>query len=96
MGSLDYEVLGSPAGFDMNNVVYGILGGNYKFTDQTSGGAEMRLSQKPSATGAEQRELTVYARHRIEEGINIRGYMLKGFADGSPDSGFGVMISSSF
>lgn len=96
MGSLGYEVLGSPAGVDMNNVAYGILGGNYQFTDQTGSGAEMKLSQKPSATGAEQRELTVYASHSIDDSIKIRGYVLKGFADGSPDSGFGVLVSSSF
>ncbi len=96
MGALGYEVLGSPVGVDVNNVAYGTLGGDYRFTDQASGGAEMRLSQKPSAAGAEQRELTVYASHRIDEGLNVRGYVLKGFADGSPDSGFGVMVSSNF
>jgi len=96
MGALGYEVLGSPAGVDVNNVVYGTLGGAYQFTGQTSGGAEMRLSQKPSTAGAEQRELTVYASHRTDEGLIVRGYVLKGFADGSPDSGFGVMVSSSF
>lgn len=96
MGALGYEVLGSPVGVDVNNVAYGTLGGAYQFTDQTSGGAEMRLSQKLSAAGAEQRELTVYASHRMDEGLNVRGYVLKGFADGSPDSGFGVMVSSSF
>lgn len=96
MGSLGYEVLGSPAGVDMNNVAYGILGGNYQFTDQTGGGAEIKLSQKPSATGAEQREFTVYASHWFDDNIKIRGYVLKGYADGSPDSGFGVLVTSSF
>jgi hypothetical protein len=96
MGALGYEVLGSPAGVDVNNVAYGTLGGAYRFTGQTSGGAEMRLAQKPSTAGAEQRELTVYVNHMTDDDLNVRGYVLKGFADGSPDSGFGVMISSSF
>ncbi|OFZ66942.1 MAG: hypothetical protein A2V79_05210 [Betaproteobacteria bacterium RBG_16_56_24] len=96
MGALGYEVLGSTTGVDLNNVVYGTLGGNFQFTDQTSSGAEMRLSQKPSAAGAGQRELTVYASHRIGESLSVRGYALKGFSDGSPDSGFGVMVSSDF
>lgn len=94
MGALGYEVLGSPAGVSMNNVAYGILGGYYQVTDQTGGGAEMKMSQKPSAIDAEQRELTVYVSHNTDEGLNIRGYVLKGFADGSPDSGFGVLVSS--
>ena len=96
MGALGYEVLGSPDGADANNVVYGTLGGAYRFTGQTSGGAEMRLAQKPSTAGAEQRELTVYVNHMTDDDLNVRGYVLKGFADGSPDSGFGVMVSSGF
>jgi len=96
MGALGYEVLGSPAGVDMNNVAYGILGGSYQITDQTGGGVEMMMVQKPSAIGAEQRELTAYVSHNLDESLKIRGYVLKGFADGSPDSGFGVLISSEF
>lgn len=96
MGALGYEALGSPAGVSMNNVAYGILGGYYQVTDQTGSGAEMKLSQKPSAIDAEQRELTVYVSHGTDEGLNVRGYLLKGFADGSPDSGFGVLVSSGF
>jgi len=93
MGALGYEVLGSPAGVDMNNVVYGVLGGYYQMTGQTGGGLEMKVAQKPSAIGAEQRELTAYAIHRSDENLNIRGYVLKGFSDGSPDSGFGVLLT---
>jgi hypothetical protein len=94
MGALGYEVLGSPAGVDMNNVVYGVLGGYYQMSGQTGGGLEMKVAQKPSAIGAEQRELTAYAIHRIDENLKIRGYVLKGFADGSPDSGFGVLLTA--
>lgn len=94
MGALGYEVLGSPAGVDMNNVVYGVLGGYYQMTNQTGGGVEMKVAQKPSAIGAEQRVLTAYAIHRIDKNLHIRGYVLKGFADGSPDSGFGVLLTA--
>ena len=94
LGALGYQVLGSPAGVDMNNVVYGILGGYYQVTDQTGGGVEVKVSQKPSAIGAEQQELTAYVSHSIEDGLKIRGYVLKGLADGSPDNGFGLLVSS--
>ncbi|HUV99693.1 MAG TPA: transporter [Gallionella sp.] len=96
MAALGYEILGSPAGVDVNNVVYGSLGGDYKFTDQTNGGLIMRLAQKPSAIGADQRELSAYINHKLDEHLNISGYVLKGYSDGSPDSGFGVMVSSKF
>lgn len=94
MVALGYEVMGSPAGIDMNNVAYGALGGDYVFTGQTSGGLKMRSSQKPSAISAEQRELSVYINHKLEEHMIFSGYVLKGFSDGSPDIGIGVLVSS--
>ena len=94
MGSLGYHVLGDPPGYDFSNAAYGIFGGYYQFTDQTGAGAEMRLSQKLYATGAGPRELTAYVSHRFDESLKISGYVLKGFSDGSPDSGFGVLLTS--
>lgn len=93
MMALGYEVLGSPAGVDLNNVSYGTLIGDYKFTEQINGGAEMRVSEKPSAIGAVQQELTIYLNHRIDNSFNIRGYALKGFSDGSADNSFGLIAS---
>lgn len=94
MMALGYEALGSPVGVDLNNVTYGTLGGKYEFTDQTNGGIEMGVSEKPSAIGAQQRELTMYLNHKIDNGLSLRGYVLKGFADGSADSGFGMMVAT--
>lgn len=93
MGSLGYQVLGDPPGADFNNAAYGILGGYYQFTDQTGAGAEMRLSQKLTATGAGPRELTAYVSHKFDKSLKISGYVLKGFSDGSPDSGFGMLLT---
>jgi hypothetical protein len=54
----------------------------------------MRISQKYSDTTSGQRELTAYLNHKFGEGQHIRGYVLKGFSDGSPDFGFGLLVSS--
>lgn len=94
MISLGYETLGSPTGVELNNVAYGILGGDYRYSDQTHAGFEFLLAQKTSAGGAGRRELTAYLNQGIDNDINIRGYVLKGFSDGSPDGGFGVMFVS--
>jgi hypothetical protein len=94
MGSLGYLVLGDPPGADFNNAAYGIVGSYYQFTDRTGAGAEMRLSQKLTATGAGPRELTAYVSHKFDESLKISAYALKGFSDGSPDSGFGVLLTS--
>ena len=96
MVALGYEVLGSPAGVDLNNVVYGLLGGQYKFTSHISGGMTMRISQRFSVIGAEQRELTAYMERILDESVKASVYVLKGFSDGSPDIGFGVLVSSAF
>ncbi len=94
MGSLGYQVLGDPPGYDLSNAAYGIFGGYYQFTDQTAAGADWRMSQKLYATGTGPRELVAYVSHRSGESLKFSGYVLKGFSDGSPDSGFGVMITS--
>jgi len=94
MGSLGYQVLGDPPGADFSNAAFGIIGGYYQFTDQTGAGAEMRLSQKLYATGEGPRELTAYVSHHFDKNLKINAYVLKGFSDGSPDSGFGVLLTS--
>jgi len=93
-GSLGYHVLGNPPGAELTNAVYGTLGGYYQFTGQTSGGAEMRLSQQLSESGTAPRELMAYLGHRFDKSLKISGYVLKGFSDGSPDSGIGMLISA--
>lgn len=96
MGSLGSKVLGSPGGITLNTVLYGSFGGAYQFTRLTSGGVDMSLAQKPSATGARQQELTAYVSHKIGNDLKAQGYVLKGFADGSPGKGVGAAVSYGF
>lgn len=95
-GSLGSKVLGSPTNIALDNIVYGSLGGSYKFTQQTSGGLILDLRQKPSTTGSEQRELTAFISHKINKAWKSQGYVVKGFADGSPDWGAGAMVTYGF
>jgi hypothetical protein len=95
-GSLGYLVLGDPPGYDFNNAAYGILGGYYQFTGQTGAGAEVRVSQKLYATGDAPRELNAYVSHQFDKKLKFSGYVLKGFSDGSPDSGFGMLLTSAW
>jgi len=94
--ALGYEVMGSPRDVSMNNVMYAIVGGAYKIAEHTHVGSELWLSEKPSAAAAEQAELAVYLNYKVHNDMNIRGYVLQGFSDGSPDSGIGVLVSSGF
>lgn len=96
LGSLGYKVLGSPAGISMDSVLYGSFGGIYQLNDQMSGGVDISLAQSPSATAAEQRQLTAYVTHMINKSLKARGYVLKGFTNGSPDSGLGAQVYYGF
>ncbi|MDD5058925.1 MAG: hypothetical protein PHQ60_13730 [Sideroxydans sp.] len=93
---LGYEVPGSSAALPLSNAWYGSVGSAYYFSDQTSAGLEYKYAQKASVTGAPQRELTLYAAQQMGETFNLRGYLLKGFADGSPDYGIGMTVAATF
>ena len=92
--TLGYETFGSPVGIKLNNAAYGILGGDYRIFEQRHAGFEFLLARKNSADGAGRRELTAYLDQDIGNDIHIRGYVLKGFSDGSPDGGFGITVVS--
>lgn len=93
---IGYEMLGSSAQLALDNVYYGALGSSYAFSEGTSAGLEYKYAQKASAVAAEQRQLTLYGSVEIVTDVYLRGYLLKGYADGSPDTGYGVTISSVF
>lgn len=95
-GTVGYKVLGDPVGVNLDNVFYGSLGGSYKFTQQTSGGLILDLREKASASGAPQRELTAFVSHKIDKAWKTQGYLVQGFADGSPDWGAGAMVTYGF
>jgi hypothetical protein len=95
-GTLGYKVFGDPVGINLDNVFYGSLGGSYKYNQQTSAGLILDLRQKASATGAPQRELTAFVSHKIDKTWKAQGYLVHGFADGSPDWGAGAMVSYAF
>ncbi|MDH4235006.1 MAG: hypothetical protein OEV15_07725, partial [Gallionella sp.] len=91
-----YKILGSPAGINMNKMIYGSFGGTYQLDDKMNGGVDFSLSQSPSATSAGQRELTAYVSRRINKNFKAKGYLLKGFSNGSPDSGLGAQVYYGF
>lgn len=95
-GTLGYKVFGEPAGIKLDNVFYGSLGGSYKYNQQTSAGLILDLRQKASVTGAPQRELTAFVSRKIDKTWKAQGYIVHGFADGSPDWGAGAMVSYVF
>lgn len=96
LGSLGYKVLGSPAGISMNKVIYGSFGGSYQLDDNVNGGVDIKLSQNPYSVGDGHRELSAYVSHKINKNLKAKGYVLKGFSNGSPDSSLGAQVYYGF
>jgi hypothetical protein len=95
-GSLGSKVLGNPTGITLNPLLYGSFGGIYQFTEQTSTGVDMSLSQDPSATGVRQQELSAYVSYKLDKNFKARGYVLRGFSNGNPNNALGGQVYYGF
>lgn len=97
LGSLGYKFMGSTAaGISMNKVVYGSFGGSYQLDDQMNGGIDINISQNSYSMGEGQRELSAYVSHKINKNFKAKGYVLKGFSNGSQDSSLGAQVYYGF
>jgi hypothetical protein len=95
-GSLGSKVLGNPTGITLNPLLYGSFGGVYQFTKQTSTGVDMSLSHDPSATGIMQQELSAYVSYKLDKNFKARGYVLRGFSNGTPNNALGGQVYYGF
>lgn len=91
-----YEKLGSTATAPLDNAAYGSVGLDYLLSDESNIGMDYWYAQQASATGYAQRELSLYAATQIGKDSYLRGFVMKGLSDGSPDSGYGVSLSTDF
>jgi hypothetical protein len=95
-GSVGYRIIGSPAGAQLNNVVYAEGGGTVKLNDGLRLGAIFDTSQAPSSVSGTQAELTAYLTQQLSERWKLQVYGVHGFANGSPDWGGGAMTTFRF
>lgn len=96
IGSLGYKFMGNPTGINMNRVIYGSFGGSYQLDDKLNGGVDFSLSQSPSITEEGYRGLTAYVSRKIGKNFKAKGYILKGFSNGTPDSSLGAQVNYGF
>jgi hypothetical protein len=92
-GSLGRKFLGSSATLPLNDIFYGSVGANYKVSDKTGAGISLDAAQASSAIGYNVLELSVYVNHKIDKRRKVQGYLLKGLANGSPDTGLGMLFT---
>lgn len=91
-----YTVVGAPTGITVNNVAYGMLGVSQKVDDIRNVGVMLNVVQAITATSGNQEDVTLFASQKLSPTLKIQAYVLKGFANGSPDYGGGGMIAGSF
>ncbi len=95
-GSLGSKVQGNPTGIILNPELYGSFGGAYQLTGQTSTGVDMNLFQEPSSAGTMQHELTAYVSYKLDKNLKARGYVLKGYSNGNPNTALGGQVYYGF
>jgi len=91
-GTVGYKILGDPPGADFRNVLYGSLGLSHKLDASRTAGMEWYAQQAALSNGPASSELTLYLSNKVDKKIKVSAYLLKGFSDGSPDWGLGVVL----
>ncbi len=95
-GTAGYRVYGSPAGVTLHNAPYGTIGASSKTSETGSVGIMLDAAKSPSPTIGGQREVTLFISQKEKGGSKLQVYVLKGYATGSPNFGFGAMYTGRF
>ena len=96
LGTAGYKVRGDPTGVDLENVLFGSIGGIYNFASDTRAGLIFDYRESAFATGDSIREMTGFVSRRIDDDWRLMVYALTGFSDSSPDFGGGVLVKRAF
>lgn len=95
-GTAGYRYYGSPAAVSLSSAPYGTVGASQKLGDDTSAGLMLDVAKSPGSYSADQRDATIYISQKISTSLKVQASLLKGFANGSPDYGGGVMLTGTF
>lgn len=95
-GAFGYTIFGDSPIVDLQNVFYGYAGLSRPLNASDRLGFEVDLRQSGSPAPLERRELMGFFMRRFDLHWRGQAYLLKGFADGSPDWGVGATIAYSF
>lgn len=94
-GTAGYRLLGDPPGIDYDDVFYGSAGLSHRFAAGRSLGAEWYVQQAPLPGVEGKSELTLFLSGKTAPTTRLTGYLIAGFADGSPDWGAGIALKLS-
>lgn len=88
--------LGSSAAIPLDNVLSWSLGGTYRIDDRDSAGLIYDGRERVAPGAGELSELTAFWSRRLSREWKAQVYVLKGFANGSPDWGAGLSAAYAF
>jgi hypothetical protein len=72
------------------------LGASQKLNDKFSAGILLDVAQSASAGNVGPIEATAYVSNKLSKTLKVQVNVLKGLSNGSPNFGFGAMITSVF
>ena len=95
-GVIGYTIFGSSPLGNAENVANLGVGASHRLASGDSIGVSLDMRQRGHPAPLPQRELTGFWTHPIGRAWRTQAYVLKGFADGSPDWGAGVSAAYAF
>lgn len=95
-GSLGWRKMGDPDGSDYKDPWFASVGAGYGLNAATQLGAAYETRQSVAEGGARLSELMLFASYRLAPSYTLQGYVIKGYADGSPDWGGGAVLARHF
>ena len=96
LGSIGYRVYGDTNSAQLDNVFFGSIGGSYKVARSTSTGVIYDYRPAITSNGSVISEATAFVNHKISDHWKAQGYLVKGFANGSPDYSVGALVGYVF
>lgn len=85
-----YTIFGDSPIVNLHNVWSTTVGFSHRLDDRDSAGLAFDYRQAGAPAPPAQRELMGFWSRKLERGWKLSAYVLKGFADGSPDVGAGI------
>jgi hypothetical protein len=95
-GGIGRHFLGSSSFIPLEDVWSYSLGASYRMDDRDSVGLTFDARDRVAPGASPQRELTGFWSRKLDRDWKGQAYVLKGFADGSPDWGAGLSVVRSF
>lgn len=90
---LGYKFRGDPPGINLQDSWLTLVGGNFRVAQALTAGMDYYFRQASFPGIDDHKELTAFFGYKLSDTQYLRGYLIKGFGDASPDWGAGILIT---